>query len=174
MRIAAGADHAGWALKQALVARLRAGGHEVLDLGTDGDGVAVDYPNYAHAVAKVVERCEVERGLLVCGTGLGMSMAANRHPHVRAADCWTPEVAELSRRHNDANVLCLGGRLLDEEGAWKIVEAWLRAPFEGGRHERRVAAIEGAGAGGAGAGGAGAARASAPAPASPAPESAGE
>jgi len=147
MRIAAGADHAGFALKQVVVARLRAAGHDVVDVGTGAAELSVDYPLYAHAVAAVVERGEVDRGLLVCGTGLGMCMAANRHHGVRAADCFTPQLADMARRHNDANVLCLAGRLLDESQAWEIVTTWLEAPFEGGRHARRVAAIDDTGAG---------------------------
>ncbi len=142
LKIAAGADHAGYALKEALVVRLRAAGHEVVDLGTSSEA-SVDYPDFAHAVAAQVAGGEAERGLLVCGTGIGMCMAANRHPGVRAADCLTVEMAELSRRHNDANVLCLGARLLDADAAWAVTEAWLSTPFEGGgRHERRVAEID--------------------------------
>ena len=101
---------------------------------------------YGHAVAGTVERGEADRGILVCGTGLGMCMAANRHRGVRAADCTTVELAEMARRHNDANVLCLGGRLLTADEAWPIVETWLATPFEGGRHARRVAEIDGGGA----------------------------
>ena len=141
MKIAAGADHGGFALKQALVARLRAAGHDVIDLGTHSDE-SVDYPRFAHAVATEVASGAVERGLLVCGTGLGVCMAANRHGGVRAADCLTVEMAELARRHNDANVLCLGGRLLGIEDAWAITNVWLTTPFDGGRHERRVAQID--------------------------------
>jgi ribose 5-phosphate isomerase B len=141
VKIAAGADHAGFALKDALIERLRAAGHEVVDLGTSSDA-SVDYPVFAHGVADRVAAGEAERGLLVCGSGIGMCMAANRHPGVRAADCLTVEMAELSRRHNDANVLCLGARLLESGEAWAVVEAWLATPFEGGRHERRVAEID--------------------------------
>jgi len=147
VRIAAGADHAGFAVKQAVVRHLRAQGHEVVDLGTSDAGTSVDYPDFAHAVAEAVAARDVERGVLVCGTGLGMCMAANRHARVRAADCTTPHLAEMSRRHNDANVLCLGGRLLSEDEAWAITEVWMATPFDGGRHARRVAAIERVGAG---------------------------
>lgn len=142
MKIAAGADHAGFDLKQEIVARLRAAGHEVIDCGTTSAETSVDYPVYGHAVARAVTSAAAERGLLVCGTGLGMCMAANRHPGVRAADCLTTELAEMSRRHNDANVLCLAGRQLSVDHAWKITEVWLATPFEGGRHERRVASID--------------------------------
>jgi ribose 5-phosphate isomerase B len=141
LRIAVGADHAGFALKQVLVERLRSAGHEVEDLGTTSEE-SVDYPVYAHAVATKVAAGEVERGLLVCGTGLGMCMAANRHAGVRAADCVTVAMADMARRHNDSNLLCLGARLLDEAQASTILEAWLTTPFEGARHERRVAQID--------------------------------
>ena len=145
MKIAAGADHAGYAVKRAVVRRLRAQGHEVVDVGTGDSETSVDYPDYAHVVAAAVAAGTVERGVLVCGTGLGMCMAANRHAGVRAADCTTPHLAEMARRHNDANVLCLAGRLLSEDEAWAITEVWLATPFEGGRHVGRVARIEGEG-----------------------------
>jgi ribose 5-phosphate isomerase B len=141
MRIVAGADHAGFELKDALAARLRAAGHEIVDVGTDSPE-SVDYPTFAHAVARSVAAGDVDRGLLVCGTGIGMCMTANRHPGVRAADCFTEQLAELSRAHNDANVLCLGARILDEAEAWTIAEVWLATPFAGERHARRVALIE--------------------------------
>jgi ribose 5-phosphate isomerase B len=141
VKIAAGADHAGFLLKDELVERLRAAGYAVVDVGTHSDA-SVDYPTFAHDVAGRVARGAADRGLLVCGSGIGMCMAANRHAGVRAADCLTVEMAELSRRHNDANVLCLGARLLEPAAAWAITEAWLTTPFEGGRHERRVAEID--------------------------------
>lgn len=142
MKIAAGSDHAGYAVKQAVVRRLRSQGHEVADVGTDSAETSVDYPTFAHRVAALVATGEAERGLLVCGTGLGVCMAANRHRGVRAADCLTPHLAEMARRHNDANVLCLGGRLLSADEAWAITEIWLATPFEGGRHSRRVDLID--------------------------------
>jgi ribose 5-phosphate isomerase B len=142
VKIASGADHGGYAVKQDLVRRLRAQGHEVTDVGTESAETSVDYPIYAHRVAAMVASGEVERGLLVCGTGLGVCMTANRHQGVRAADCLTPHLAEMSRRHNDANVLCLGGRLLSDDEAWAITEIWLATPFEGGRHSTRVALID--------------------------------
>jgi ribose 5-phosphate isomerase B len=142
VKIAAGADHGGYIIKEAVARRLRSQGHEVVDVGTDSAETSVDYPTYAHRVAALVAAGEVERGLLVCGTGLGVCMAANRHRGVRAADCTTPHLAEMSRRHNDANVLCLGGRLLSEDEAWAIMEVWMTTPFEGGRHSRRVELIE--------------------------------
>lgn len=143
MKIAAGADHAGYAVKQAVVRRLRAQGHQVDDVGADDGETSVDYPDYAHRVAEAVASGAAERGVLVCGTGIGMCMAANRHAGVRAADCTTPHLAEMSRRHNDANVLCLAGRLLSEDEAWAITEVWMATPFDGGRHERRVGLIDG-------------------------------
>ena len=142
MKIAAGADHGGFALKQAVVRRLRSQGHEVVDVGTDSEEVSVDYPDFGHKVATMVAGGEAERGILCCGTGLGICMTANRHAGVRAADCFTPHLAEMARRHNDANVLCMGGRILSEDEAWAITEVFLATPFEGGRHERRVAHIE--------------------------------
>ena len=148
MKIAAGADHAGYVVKRSVVRRLRSQGHEVIDLGSDSDETSVDYPTYAHRVAGMVARGEADRGLLVCGTGLGMCMAANRHEGVRAAACFTPHLAEMSRRHNDANTLCLAGRVLSEDEAWAITEVWMTTPFEGGRHQHRVDLID-AGADGA-------------------------
>jgi ribose 5-phosphate isomerase B len=142
VKIAAGADHGGYAIKEAVVRRLRLQGHEVVDIGTDTSETSVDYPSFAHRVAAMVASGEVERGLLVCGTGLGVCMTANRHRGVRAAVCITPHLAEMSRRHNDANVLCLGGRLLGEDEAWAITEVWMSTPFDGGRHERRVELID--------------------------------
>ncbi len=139
--ISIGSDHAGFALKQKLVARLASLGYDVQDLGTDSPD-STDYPDYAHPVAAHVQNGTVERGVLLCGTGLGMSYAANRHPHVRAAVAWTPEVAELARRHNDANILVLPARFVSEEDADKILDTFLATPFEGGRHERRVQKIE--------------------------------
>ncbi len=136
-----GADHAGFQLKQRLVEELRALGYEPLDLGTHGPD-SVDYPDFAHQVAARVEQGDARRGVLLCGTGLGMSYAANRHPGVRAAVAWTPEVARLAREHNDANVLVLPARFLSEEDGVEILRAWLEAEFAGGRHSRRVAKIE--------------------------------
>jgi ribose 5-phosphate isomerase B len=136
-----GADHAGFLLKSRLVEELRALGFQALDLGTHGPE-STDYPDYAHQVASKVERHEVRRGVLLCGTGLGMSYAANRHPGVRAAVAWSPEVARLAREHNDANVLILPARFVSEDEGIRILRAWLDTDFEGGRHSRRVAKIE--------------------------------
>jgi len=102
----------------------------------------VDYPDFAHPLAREVSEGKVHRGVLLCGTGLGMSYVANRYPHVRAAVAWTPEVAALARKHNDANVLVLPARLLTDAEGREILKTWLDTPFEGGRHERRVEKIE--------------------------------
>lgn len=149
MKIAAGADHAGYAVKQAVVRRLRAQGHDVVDMGTNDAETSVDYPYFAHRVAVAVATGEAERGILACGTGVGVCMTANRHRGVRAAPCDTPHLAEMSRRHNDANVLCLAGRLLSEDEAWAITEVWMATPFDGGRHVRRIALIDDPETGGA-------------------------
>ena len=134
-------DHAGFALKERLESWLRERGYGVRDLGTDSDD-STDYADYAHPLAQQVSDGIVQRGVLLCGTGLGMSYVANRYPHVRAAVAWTPEIAELARRHNDANLLALPARFLSEEQAREILERWLETPFEGGRHERRIEKIE--------------------------------
>ena len=143
------ADHAGYELKQDLAQHLNDLGYEAVDLGTDSPD-SVDYPDFAHRLAAAIERGEGERGILVCGAGIGMSMAANRHAGVRAANCVDERMAALAREHNDANVLCLGSRLLDPDQAKKIVWTFLETPFGGGRHERRVGKIEARGAGVAG------------------------
>lgn len=142
MKIAAGADHAGYAVKQAVVRHLRSQGHDVVDVGTMSGDESADYPRYAHEVARLVASGAAERGVLVCGTGLGVCMTANRHPGVRAAVCATPHLAEMSRRHNDANVLCLAGRLMSDDDALAVTEVWMATPFEGGRHAPRVAQID--------------------------------
>ena len=134
-------DHAGVRLKAALVAELRRLGFEPLDLGPADDG-SVDYPDFAHPLAGRVERGEVRRGVLLCGTGLGMSYAANRHAGVRAAVAWSVEVAQLSREHNDSNVLVLPARFVTDAEGLEILRAWLATPFAGGRHERRVTKID--------------------------------
>jgi ribose 5-phosphate isomerase B len=136
-----GSDHAGFPLKQRLVEELRKLGYEPLDLGTYS-GASTDYPDFAHAVAARVEHHEAQRGVLLCGTGLGMSYAANRHPGVRAAVAWSSEVAKLSRAHNDSNVLVLPARFVSEDEGVEILKTWLDASFEGGRHARRVEKIE--------------------------------
>ena len=140
-KIPIGADHAGFALKERLIEELRKLGYEPVDVGTHSPE-STDYPDFAHPVAHEVEAGEAKRGVLLCGTGLGMSYAANRHHGVRAAVAWTPEVAKLARAHNDANVLVLPARFVSEREGVDILKAWLDTPFEGGRHERRVQKIE--------------------------------
>ncbi len=134
-------DHAGYALKREIVAHLEGAGREVRDLGTHGTA-SVDYPDFAHELAARLAAGEAERGILICGTGIGMSIAANRHPGVRAALCHDAYTAEMARRHNDANVLCLGGRVVGVGVALQIVDVFLEAEFEGGRHGRRVRKME--------------------------------
>lgn len=140
-RIAIASDHAGFELKETLGAALRGMGYAVDDLGPDS-AESTDYADYAHPLASRVSTGETPRGVLLCGTGLGMSYVANRYPHVRAAVSWSPEIAELARRHNDANVLVLPARFVNPESALQILKVWLDTPFEGGRHERRVVKIE--------------------------------
>lgn len=140
-RIPIASDHAGFALKEKLKRRLAALGFEVQDLGPSSDAPA-DYADFAHPLADEVSKGEVSRGVLLCGSGLGMSYTANRHPHVRAAVAWTPEIASLARKHNDANILVLPARFVSDEQGEAILRTWLETPFEGGRHERRVEKIE--------------------------------
>ncbi|HET7458533.1 MAG TPA: ribose 5-phosphate isomerase B, partial [Gemmatimonadaceae bacterium] len=134
-------DHAGFEMKEKLRAKLESMGYETQDLGTHSPS-STDYPDFAHPLAQEISSGEAKRGVLLCGTGLGMSYVANRYPHVRAAVVWSPEIAELSRKHNDANVLVLPARFLSEEEGEKILKTFLDTPFEGGRHERRVEKIE--------------------------------
>lgn len=140
-RIVVGADHAGLPLKQPLVAWLRERGWDVDDLGTH-DAASVDYPDYAHRVASAIAAGEHSLGLLVCGSGVGMSIGANRHAGVRAVVCSEPYSAAMARAHNDANVLCLGARVVGVGLAETILAAFLHGAFEGGRHARRVAKLE--------------------------------
>lgn len=141
MRILIASDHAGFDLKQLIVGYATNRGHVVVDLGP-ATAEAVDYPDFAHALARRLLAGEGERGILICGTGIGMAMAANRHRGVRAALCHDAFTAEGARRHNDANVLCLGGRVTGAGVALQIVDAFLTTQFDGGRHERRVRGIE--------------------------------
>jgi ribose 5-phosphate isomerase B len=136
-KIFTGSDHAGFELRGRIVAHLRALGFHVEDLGTPS-GESTDYPDWAAAVGRAVRDQPGSVGVLVCGTGLGVCMAANKIHGVRAADVWSVEAARLSRAHNDANVLCVGSRLVPEATAFAIVDAWLDTDFEGGRHARRV------------------------------------
>jgi ribose 5-phosphate isomerase B len=139
-KILLGSDHAGYALKTEVRAHLEAAGYEVDDLGTH-DTASTDYPDYAHRVARAVVAGE-GLGVLVCGTGIGMSMAANRHPGARAALCADTFSARMTRMHNDANILCIGARTVGGGLALDIVDAFVGTDFEGGRHARRVSKIE--------------------------------
>lgn len=141
MRVAIASDHGGWALKGRLLeVMVGLPGIEVTDLGTDGPE-SVDYPDYALPAAEGVAAGRFDRVILICGTGIGMAIAANKVPGVRAALCSDPLTARLSREHNDANVLCLGGRIIGPEMAAEIVRVWLTTPFAGERHSRRLAKI---------------------------------
>jgi ribose 5-phosphate isomerase B len=140
MKVAIGSDHAGFLLKEILKSYLQSKGFNVQDFGTFSEERA-DYPDFAHAVANSVEKKENEFGVLMCGTGNGINMAANKHKGIRAALCWNPEVAGLARQHNDANVLTLPARCISEEEAKKCVDAFFSASFEGGRHTDRVKKI---------------------------------
>ena len=142
--IALGADHAGLPLKEVVKTWLRGNGHDVLDVGTHTSD-SVDYPDYAALVADALLGGTAERGILVCGTGIGMAIAANKVPGVRAASCADTYTARMAREHNDTNVLALGARITGHEAAIDIVRVWLETPFAGDRHARRVeklAAIE--------------------------------
>jgi ribose 5-phosphate isomerase B len=140
VRIAVGSDHRGLQLKGAVVDALRAQGHDVEDVGACENG-AVDYPDIAAIVGKQVSQGEAERGILICGTGIGMSIAANKFPGVRAAPCHDELTAEMSRRHNDLNVLCLSADMLGARLVDRLVDLWIKTEFEGGRHLRRVEKI---------------------------------
>ena len=134
-------DHAGYELKKRLTAELEQRGYHVRDLGTNSSD-STDYADFAHPLAREVSEGRASRGVLLCGTGLGMSYVANRYAGVRAAVTWSPEVAALARSHNDANVLVLPARFVSDDEAAQILQTWLDTPFEGGRHERRVLKIE--------------------------------
>lgn len=141
MRVSIASDHRGVDLKSRVVELLRRLGHDVSDEGTH-DATSVDYPDYAAIVGGKVAATQVDRGILICGTGVGMSIAANRFPGVRAATCPDEFYAEMCRRHNDVNVLCLSGDLIGESQVDRLVKLWLETPFEGGRHARRIEKIE--------------------------------
>lgn len=141
MRLAVGADHAGFALKEQVKAYAASLGHTVVDRGTDSTA-SVDYPDFADAVCRSVLAGEADRGVLVCGSGVGMSIAANRHRGIRAVLCTDLYLARYSRLHNDANVLCLPGRIMGPGLAEEVVRTWLETPYEGGRHQRRVEMLD--------------------------------
>lgn len=138
--IAIGSDHAGFEYKEKLRAWLEQQGYEILNYGTYSTASA-DYPDFAHAVATAVELKEFDLGILLCGSGNGVAITANKHQGIRAALCWTEELATLARGHNDANVLCIPARFISYELAEAITDRFLNSSFEGGRHERRVAKI---------------------------------
>jgi ribose 5-phosphate isomerase B len=140
MKIAIGSDHAGFALKAKLITILEAEGHQVKDFGCYSED-SIDYPDYAHPVANELEQYAADLGVLICGSGNGISMTANKHQGIRCALCWTPEIASLARQHNDANILSLPARFISEELATEILHAFLSAQFEGGRHATRVGKI---------------------------------
>ncbi len=142
MKIVIAADHGGYDIKQAIIKALTDDGHEVCDLGTDSADVSVDYPAYAKALCKKIQSGDANLGILCCGTGIGMSMAANKQRGIRAAALSDEFSAEMTRRHNNANVLCLGGRVIDAEKAVKLSRIFVGTDFEGGRHQRRVDMLE--------------------------------
>ncbi|MDG1350717.1 MAG: ribose 5-phosphate isomerase B [Crocinitomicaceae bacterium] len=135
-KIAIGSDHAGFHLKNEIIEKLEAEGHEVVDYGCPSEE-SIDYPDYAHPVANLVEKEQIT-GILICGSGNGISMSANKHSGVRCALCWSMEIAELARQHNDANIISLPARYISSKEALKCVSTFLTTDFEGGRHQRRV------------------------------------
>ena len=139
-KIGLACDHAGFKLKEFVKTYLKQKGLEWEDFGTNSEE-SCDYPDYAHALATAIEKGEIKRGIAICGSGEGISMTLNKHQKIRAALVWIPEIAHLTRQHNDANVLALGGRVLGFGPAGEIVRAFLDTPFEGGRHARRVGKI---------------------------------
>ena len=138
--IAIGSDHAGFEYKEILKTWLAAAGYTVKDFGTHSLD-SVDYPDFAHPVANAVEKNEFDLGILLCGSANGVAITANKHQGIRAALCWTDEIASLARQHNNANVVCIPARFISEEVAKKITETFLNTPFEGGRHANRVGKI---------------------------------
>lgn len=140
MKVAIGSDHRGFGAKEKIKAMLSSKGYEIIDLGTDSSS-SFDYPDAAYPTCKTVVSGQADRGILLCGTGIGMSISANKVRGVRAALCHDELTAELSRRHNNANVLCLPADLIGEELIRRIVEVWLKSPFEAGRHDRRIKKI---------------------------------
>ncbi|XLS29231.1 ribose 5-phosphate isomerase B [Flavobacteriaceae bacterium M23B6Z8] len=140
MKIAIGNDHAGTEYKLAILGLLKTRGIETLNYGTD-EMSSVDYPDFVHPVAEAVEKGEAEIGIIICGSGNGASMTANKHKGVRAALCWTKEITELARQHNNANILSLPARFISLQQALEMVDTFLKTDFEEGRHERRVAKI---------------------------------
>ena len=141
MKIAFGGDHAGFEYKERLIEYVKGEGYEAIDFGTHSTE-STDYPDYVHPLAKAVEKGEADLGVLICGSGNGVCMTANKHQNIRAALCWNPELGALARQHNNANVLCLPSRFIDMDTARKILDLFLQAEFEGGRHQTRVDKIK--------------------------------
>lgn len=141
MKVAIGSDHAGFEYKELLKTWLEKNGFEVKDFGTHSSASA-DYPDFAHPVSNAVESKQSELGVLVCGSANGVAITANKHQGIRAAICWTEELASLSRQHNDANIVCIPARFISTDLAEKIVDRFLHTPFEGGRHATRVGKIQ--------------------------------
>ena len=141
MKIVVGSDHAAYELKEAIKEKLTKEGHEVIDVGCDSTE-SVDYPKYGHAVGRTVASGEAERGIAVCGSGIGISIACNKVTGIRAALCTSVEMAEMCRRHNNANVVCMGARMISQELAFDIIDKWMTTDFEGGKHLRRINEIE--------------------------------
>ena len=141
MKLVVGSDHAAYELKEAIKEKLIGEGHEVIDVGCDSTE-SVDYPKYGHAVGRAVASGEAERGIAVCGSGIGISIACNKVPGIRAALCTSVEMAEMCRRHNNANVVCMGARMISQELAFDIIDTWMTTEFEGGKHLRRINEIE--------------------------------
>lgn len=141
MKISLAADHGGFELKNYIYTYLQSKDYDVIDLGTFSYE-SVDYPDFALKAVESILKKEVDRAIIMCGSGIGISISANRFPGIRAALCWDPFTAKLSRLHNDANILAMGGRLIGVELAKEIVDVWLSTEFEGGRHERRIAKID--------------------------------
>ena len=141
MKIAIGGDHAGFELKAKITEQLIKLGHEVKNFGTDGPQ-SVDYPDHVHPLANEVSSGSADLGILICGSGNGVCITANKHKGIRAALCWLPELGALARQHNNANVLCLPARFISDYIASEIVSSFLNASFEGGRHQNRVSKIE--------------------------------
>ena len=135
-----GGDHAGFHLKEKLINWLEGAGYEVQDFGTNSED-SVDYPDYIHPLAHALEEKKFEKGILICGSGNGVAITANKHADVRAALCWNNEIAELARQHNDANAIAIPARFVSEELAFQMVKTFLNTEFEGGRHQRRVQKI---------------------------------
>src|SRR5687768_4617757 len=136
-KIAIGADHAGYQFKSSIIKLLDQQGYDVFDAGTDSEA-STDYPDHIHPVADAVEGGDAKLGIILCGSGNGAAMTANKHQGIRAALCWNTELAALARQHNDANILAIPSRFVDESLALEMVDVFLSTPFEGGRHQRRV------------------------------------